>query len=225
MDTITIGAEKNYFGLRLNVLVPVNLAYESKAEGIGLVNGRIGKYKSGDRENQLFTIYRLYISRSHIGDSIDSGMYEIIGEAEPRDFTKEFQYVLLNSKRCSSYSVKMIYRNRLYVCKNYYTNRFYQSFITFKPEIVFGYNYGIRLGFSFTETFDFILGFLGIDFMGDDYDNDGGIRITQKQNREIDKFLSDAEIEEYLKTAEQEHNKLNLFIRKKESQINPIPNQ
>jgi hypothetical protein len=183
--------------------MPFNFAYESKAKGYGLMHGRWGEYRSGDDKNRLVTIDRLFFYKSsYIGDHLSSAMYEIIGEAEKRDYQKEYKYLFLDDGPCMS-KARAIYGNEYYICRSLSKNRSYFYTNNWKFELSMGLKYGFRIGFSLTELIDLVFGVFNYDLKNDDYDEEGNL--PKIINRKPDKILTDEEVIEYIQDMEDFH--------------------
>jgi hypothetical protein len=209
LDIANIAIEREYYGVRLHFLFfPLNLAYESKAKGYGLMHGRWGEYRSGDDKNRLVVVDRLFFYKStYIGDHLSSGMYQIIGEAENRDYQKEYKYLILDERACHSKG-RAIYGNEYYICRSILENSLYHYFSDWRIELAFGYNYGFRVGFSISEFLDLVFGTVGFDLRKDDYDKYGNL---QKLSRRLpDKILTKEEVEEYIQDFAELNNGHNL---------------
>lgn len=201
LDIFILGVEKRVYGGGLYFL---RFHYTKNGVGLGLKNGNFVFYKLGDAENPIYIYDQVEgkWSKHFFGEFAFYYYFEPISKHERNGFSSKFLEYFKFIRKFSCDEIILIYKNYKFDCSInsiYTVDRF---------EISLGLYLGIRIGFNFFQTFDFLVGIFGFDPMNDDYDKNGNLPIKKETNGKI---LTDEELkkihEEIEKDLKEQENK------------------
>lgn len=158
-DTVTIGVEKENFGISIFLwCFGGGIASNSSSVGFGLRDGHLGAYYSGGKKRiEFFQSWNVNSSWREMGNSrILVNSLEHYPETR-NDRAKRKEFEILN--------ILML----IPVSRREQENKSYgRCNAPLKVETQLAIYYGIRIGFNISEFADFFLGFSTFDILNDD---------------------------------------------------------
>ena len=205
-DIFTIGLEKEIYGTSFFIwCLGGGLQNSSDGVGYGFRRGYLGKYFTGGI-GKVPEFYKLKRSRWSVrpariarinhtnlygnSDLIDNSLAFRIFEENVSSRDKKKEFLVSNIFLFEAEIPEIIYSEKDPINDDLYYSRIYPNCnAPFTTEFSLGLYYGFRVGFNFSEAFDFVVGIFGFDPMKDDYNSKG----------ELPKINEPESFEEYLR--------------------------
>lgn len=197
-DIVNLSVEKDVYGFYIQPPIPFYIGYQKGASGTayGLRYGNFGEYQTGDPNNPILDNKEYNTEKRYFGDFPNfpnEGMYYKSLKYSARMRGKSLLEFVTSDKGFQNVNAcKLEYKGKILSTGKKYCSHSKSGSISYRAlgnvEMFIGLKYGIKIGFSSAETFDFLLGIFGFDPKEDDIgwlESDSDETLTLEDNEKI----------------------------------------